>query len=367
MASQVGESRLQGKLNLNTSLNKPKVEIDLVSPQLQINHFVTRERKEAGSLTTREAPGRVTATKQQDQAPKRKEGPATNGDGHRQLLSYEVLSALDGELSVAAKQVLSGEDKLGSARMVVTLQDTYFAVRPLRLDVPGGAVQVDFGYRPTQSDVSVDLTANIEEFDIGILSRRAKPATDMGGKITLDVALDSRAPELKSIMATARGHIDFILVPENFSAGIIDLWAVNLLSAIMSGGTQKDKSEVNCVVVRLDMKDGVMKEQAIYMDTTRMRVAGDAEINFKTERIDIKMAPKAKKAQFFSLATPLQIRGSFEDFGLGIKPGGLAGTVVSVVTSPIHVPFRRIFAKKAPKDGREACRVAWTKTSAEPR
>ncbi len=283
------------------------------------------------------------------------------------MLSYEVLSAIDGRLSVEAKQVLSGEDKLGSGRMAVALQDAHFTVRPLSLKVPGGAVRAGFGYRPTPSDVSVDLTANIQEFDIGVLTRRARSGTDMGGRITLDVALDSRALELESIMASAKGHIDFILVPENFSAGVIDLWVVNLLSAIMSGITQKDESEINCVVVRLQMQDGVMKEKAIYMDTTRMRVAGDAEINFKTERIDIKMAPKAKKARFFSLATPIQIKGKFDDFGVGIKPGGLAHTVVSLATSPIHVPFRRIFSKAAPKDGREACREAWTRTGAEPR
>ncbi len=43
----------------------------------------------------------------------------------------------------------------------------------------------------------------------------------------------------------------------------------------------------------------------------------------------------------------------------------MAGQVVSFVTSPFHVPVRRIFTKEAPADGVEACKAAWTKTGKE--
>ena len=33
-------------------------------------------------------------------------------------------------------------------------------------------------------------------------------------------------------MKGGRGHFDFALLPEQFDAGIFDLWAVNLLSAL---------------------------------------------------------------------------------------------------------------------------------------
>ena len=104
----------------------------------------------------------------------------------------------------------------------------------------------------------------------------------------------------------------------------------------MSGITKKDESEINCVVGPFSVEDGLMREEAICMDTTKTRVAGDAEIDFKNRTIDMVMAPKAKKPQFFSVATPIQIKGTFDDLGLGIRPGGLAGTVASFVTSPIQ-------------------------------
>ncbi len=59
---QVGESRLQGKLNLNTSLNKPKVEIDLVSPHHQNVTGGARCRQAAGPGTEAERRARRRRT-----------------------------------------------------------------------------------------------------------------------------------------------------------------------------------------------------------------------------------------------------------------------------------------------------------------
>ncbi len=359
---QVGESRLQGQMNLNTSLDKPKLEIVLGSPLIQINDFVTARKDAARPVEPEKASEAVAEEKKSAESPEQKGETSEKGARSRRLLSYEILSAIDGKLSVEAKKILSGEDQLGAGSVKIALDDARLAMEPLRVDVPGGGIQADFVYQPTPSDVIVDLKMNVEKFDLGMLARRVKPETDMGGQVTLDVMLSSRAPDLETMMVNAQGHFDFGLNPENFSAGIIDLWAVNLLSAVMSGVTKKDESVINCVVVRFGIEDGVMKEKAIYMDTTKMRVAGNAEINFKTRRIDITMAPKAKKPQFFSLATPIQIKGSFDDFGLGIRPGGLTGSVISFVTSPVTVPFRRIFSKDAPEDGREACEAAWART-----
>ena len=70
------------------------------------------------------------------------------------------------------------------------------------------------------------------------------------------------------------------------------------------------------------------------------------------------MAPKAKKAEFFSLATPIQVKGTFTDYKIGVQPGGLIGTAIRFITSPIVVPIQRIFTERAAKSGQAACTAA---------
>jgi hypothetical protein len=59
------------------------------------------------------------------------------------------------------------------------------------------------------------------------------------------------------------------------------------------------------------------------------------------------------------------LRGSFDDFGIKIGVIRMAGQIVSFVTSPIHVPIRRVFTEEEPADGVEACKIAWTRTAGD--
>ena len=102
-----------------------------------------------------------------------------------------------------------------------------------------------------------------------------------------------------------------------------------------------------------------MQEKAIFLDTTRMSVSADAAIDFKDQKIDVLAAPTAKRPEYFSLATPVKVRGTFSDFGIGVNKLSLTKTAVSFITSPITVTFKRLFAGKVPEDGVAACEEAW--------
>ncbi|CAB1062083.1 hypothetical protein D1BOALGB6SA_6859 [Olavius sp. associated proteobacterium Delta 1] len=179
----------------------------------------------------------------------------------------------------------------------------------------------------------------------------------MGGWLSLDIDLESRAQSLDTIMHHANGYIDFAIVPHDFEAGLFELWAVNLLAAPPKVDSE-ETSVVNCAVFQFDIKDGKMKENAIFADTTKMQVGGKAKVNLKTREVYLAMAPKAKKAEFFSLATPIQVKGTFTNYKIGVQPGGLLGTAVRFITSPFVVPIQRVFTERAAADGKAACSAA---------
>jgi uncharacterized protein involved in outer membrane biogenesis len=231
-------------------------------------------------------------------------------------------------------------------------------VNPLLLKIPGGSVKIAFAFEPTAADVALEASTKIEQLDYGVLARRIKPESKMGGWLSLDVDLKSRANSIDTIMQNAHGYIDFAVVPEDFEADLFELWAVNLLAAALPKLDSEETSKVNCAVFRFDIKDGKMKEDAIFADTTKMQVGGKAKVDFKTKEVYLAMAPKAKKAEFFSLATPIQVKGTFTDYKIGVQPGGLIGTTIRFITSPVFVPIQRVFTERAPADGKAACSAA---------
>ena len=230
--------------------------------------------------------------------------------------------------------------------------------------MPGGSLDLSTVLHPTGRGITAETRIDMDHFDYGILARRAVPETGMKGIVGLDVDLRSRAPSFEKLMAHANGHVNFSVVPQELESGVIDLWAVGLMSAVLPALDSSEKSVINCVVGRFNIENGKLTQESLYVDTTKMSVNGTTEIDFEAETVRMDLVPEAKKPQFFALATPVRVNGRFEDFegDLGaadfLNAGDVVGTVVQMMTSVVHVPVRRLFGKDQAPDGEEACLAA---------
>jgi uncharacterized protein involved in outer membrane biogenesis len=352
---QVGKSKLTGKMTAVRSGAKPDVAIELNSPLTQLNDFDVGDWSPQKSDP--EKPGPQTEPKKEKVAEASQDQKSSPDGEADELLSLEVLTKFNVRVDVKAQKVMSGADELGSGVLKMTLKDGRLAIDPVKLNVPGGAFTLVATLKPDPRAPEASVRAVMEKFDFGVLVRRANPKADMGGLINLDVDLKSSADSFEKLMANGNGYFDFSGRLENLKAGIIDLWAVNVIAAVATGKDNKP-SEINCVLGRWTMKDGLLSPNIFLIDTTKIRICGKGQVDFKKETIDLKMAPTAKKPEFFSLATPIEVRGSFTDFGVGIQAGGLFGTTIRFIASPVTVPLRRLFTKDLPGDGGDVCGIA---------
>ncbi|NOQ52920.1 MAG: AsmA family protein [Desulfuromonadaceae bacterium] len=344
---QVGESSLRGSMKVNITSQPAVASIELSSPLIQLDDFDVGEW----------SPEPVDKGSSGNQATTPEKTPATAGDGQLQaIMSPEVLKAVNVSLEVAVEKVLSGKDELGSGLLVGTLNEGRFKLDPVTLRLPGGSFELALSLKPGDTASDAEVRVKSENFDFGVLARQVDPDTDIGGTINLDVNLKTVAKNVSGLLKHANGHFDFSGHPVNLRSGVIDLWAVNLIASIVEQGA-KDESRINCLVSRLKMEDGVLTPETFVIDTSRIRICGSGQADFKQGNFKFSVVPTPKEPQFFSLATPFQVSGKFTDFDMGIKPGGIIGTTVSWITSPLHVPVRKLVGTKLPADGGDVCNV----------
>ena len=342
----IGSSELAGNAVLNDSSRPFEIKIDLTSPQVQIDDFDFPDWSARQEALEPDPEANPSVNTPPDLA--KTDTPVLR------LLSPDFLGRFNGRLSVTAEKVQSGQDMLGKGRLVTRVEAGRITIDPLELDVPGGTIAMSMTLKPGQEQTQAGIKVKSENFDIGVLARRNDPQTTMGGRINLDVDLSSSAKELSDLLANGNGYLDFSAQPENLRAGIIDLWAVNLITGILARA-DKGQSHIQCLLGRWRMDDGILASDALVIDTSRMRICGQGRINFKAQTVDLKVRPTPKRPEFFSLATPLGVQGHFSEFNVGVVKGGLAGTAVEFVTSPLHVPLRRVFSTNLPEDGRDVC------------
>jgi len=344
----VRESALHGQGRFDTTTEPPRIEITLAAPKIQLDDF----KLEGWSPFEKKPADETDKTLSADEL---RTKAAEASKQAQELLSPAVLRRQNAYLTVQVDQVYTGQDELGGGKLVAKLENGRADIGPVELEVPGGSARLSLGYEPTEQDVKVDTRIDVKKFDYGILARRIKPETDVHGTFSLNVDVTSRARYLSDILRHGNGRIDFAVWPENMQSGIFDLWAVNVLVALIPVVDPGKASKVNCAIGRFELTDGKLVDRTILLDTGRMRVTGKGWADFGSETINLRMRPQAKTAQFLSLATPIEVSGTFSDFKIGVSPGDVIETVGRLATSIIWVPLQKLFGKKIPQDGSDVC------------
>ncbi|MCU0804108.1 MAG: AsmA family protein [Burkholderiales bacterium] len=343
LAVRVGSSRLDGRARVDVAGARPRLDMRIAAPQIQLDDFRLPERApdpDAKQLSPEEVRARAKAITQSGQS----------------FASAAVLRRFDAFVDVQVEQVLSGKDRLGDGRLVAQVSDGRASLGPAIVNVTdGGTMTLTATYEPTATDVSLAVGAFVEKFDYGVLARRAKPGASIEGTFSLRVELASRAPALEQVMAHANGSIDVAVWPKSVAAGVFDLWAVNVFAALIPEVDPAATSRVNCAVGRFDLRDGVLKQDAILIDTTRMRVTGEGGVDFRDETLGFRLQPRAKEPQLFSLATPVQVSGTLADPKVGASAGAVLGSIARFVGSAVLFPLYLLPQGKVPSDGTDIC------------
>ena len=338
---KTGSSSLNGEAEILRQGKKITANIKLTSPLIQINDFFFDD----WSWSTEDEEKTVEKPDQEN-----------NPEKKRHILSPSVLRNFDAVLTVKSEKVLSGHDKLGSGTLSAELRDGRIAIDPLEIHLPGGLITMSASLKPGDEQSSASIKAKIQNFDIGILARREKPDTKMEGLVNLDMDLQSSAATFDQVINNGSGYFDFSGQLKNLNAGIIDLWAVNLIASIVSS-TDENQSYINCAVGRWSVKDGILTPDVFFIDTGKIRICGKGQVDLNKQRVDLVIAPTPKRPEFFNLATPLEVHGTFSDINLKVRKIELVGTVIKFIASPVSVPIERVVARDIPANGNDACNV----------
>lgn len=355
---KVGSSELNGHGAFDTSGKRPRLDVALAAPLIQLEDFRTGGWSATENQATVATVATAATAKSKNTDPDALRQQASDASDQVQgLLSPALLQQLNATLNVEVERVLSGRDQLGSGSLQARVDNGRAEIGPVKILMPGGSAQGSLSYLPGERDVQASVKLDVDKFDYGVLARRIKPESDMGGRFSVHVDVTSRAQRLSDILRHGSGQIDFAVWPENLKADVFDMWAVNVLVALLPTLDSDNVSKVNCAVGRFALDNGQLNQQQLVIDTSQMRVLGTSRASFVDETLQLRLQPQAKSAQFLSLAMPIEVRGSFQQFSVGPNPGDIFATVVRMATSIFWVPVKKLFEEKVPVDGRDVCGV----------
>ena len=338
----IGDTHFKAAIVIDTSSKKPYWSLNLESRQLQIRDFEVLDSRlpELNTETVKSKFERSSIDYAME-----------TGQRLKQIVDDPAMHL---DLNVTVEKIIAGDAELGSSSFKLKLRDDTLILQDTVINVPDGKIQSAASFAVENGSVTGSLKLDIEKFDYGVVVRYLMPGSTQGGIISTRIDLELEGSDFGRLLDQANGTLDVAVWPVDTQTRVFDIWATNLFLLILPE-IRKDESRVNCMVALMDIEDGIMNEDFFGIDTTKVWMYGNITVNFPEEHVTLSLYPNSKTARLFAVQAPIRAQGRFDNLKLNTNPVDLTVAYLSFVTSPLHVPARRLFADKVPEDASEAC------------
>ena len=322
----IQEYDLNGSLEINLAAKKPRITADLSSQKFDLRPLLSKKWSKTGEPEKNSAklPAR-----------KGKVFPDTP-------LPLKVLTQVDAEVELKAKQLLLPLLFLSDTTAHMVLEDGHLTVAPLKLVVNGGTFDGHFDLHVQGNAAEVATALKIDRYELGSVLKKLGISDSLNGNMDMAFDLKSRGNSIAELMSGLNGQTMMVMGDGSINQKAIELLGTDLSSGLLQLLNPFKKEEkyakINCFAGGFDIKNGLAQSNALVLDTSQVSVIGYGKIDFKTEEIDLLLKPSPKQGvgikglakfslSFGELTKTLKLKGTLSNPSLSIDP---TGTIITL-------------------------------------
>jgi hypothetical protein len=260
-------------------------------------------------------------------------------------LPLATIGMADADIAWKIERIVS--DGLTAQQVEIGLQnkDGRLVVKPKIGAVAGGKTDGTLSIDASARTAVVALSADVDKVNAGDLLRglNVTPAIH-GGRTTAHMSFRGSGNTVRAVLARLGGDVTVVADKATLDNAYADVIAVDVLRQL-SPWTQQKNTEMQCLVSRFSIADGMAHSDALVFDTDVMTVNGQGSVNLANEVLDLTVSPRPKDASLLSLALPLDIGGTLAHPTVTPNRGaivkGVAGIAAGVALGPVGIllPF----------------------------
>lgn len=192
----------------------------------------------------------------------------------------------------------------------------------------GGTINAGVRVEATATPPVFVLDARARDLEYGPMLRTLDPSTSLEGGFDFDVRVTAQAQPERLLRALS-GKIDVATFPRGLRPRALNLWGVGVVNGLLRQLDPDSGSSIDCAVAGFDVERGVARSSGFFVDTTRMRIVGDVEIDLVTRALSGRIDPRSKVPQLFAVAPTMLLGGTVEDPRVSAAPQ-------NIVTLPLR-------------------------------
>ncbi|WP_046115472.1 AsmA family protein [Aquincola tertiaricarbonis] len=301
--------------------------------------------------------------------------PNTRNGGPRVIpdRSFDLpsLKAMDADVRVALDELNLNTSAVETLRPLagrIVLDGGVLRITELQATTAGGSVTgstgLDSNAKPPRWDTDlrlrgVDLAgwlkgARKDTSDVNARSsatklKREREAARSGdepvtayitGELQAEIKLRGQGNSTAQLLSTLDGSARAVVRNGTLSHLIVEALGIDVAQALGVFVKGDASLPLNCAVVAMDAKQGVLTPSVAVLDTRDSTVTLSGTIDLKNELLDLRSETKPKDFSFATLRSPLLLTGSFSSPDVGVAPGPIAarvaaGAALAAVAGPL--------------------------------
>jgi hypothetical protein len=257
-------------------------------------------------------------------------------------LPLDALRQVNGTVEIKVSKLLLPRLAVDDLNLYLNLNKGYLTVKLLKASIGGGSVKGRVDLRPRGKRANISVSLKMKKADLALMLKDLGATDILKGKLDASVDVKSSGASQAEVMGNLVGNLTLVMGKGQVSSKYVDLLGGDLSQGVFRLinplAATEGSTEVNCLVSRFDIKDGLAESTALVFDSTRMSVVGKGSVNLKTEKLNFKLTPSPKKGlgaegvgkvslSLGELAKSLKLGGTLARPSLGVDPFQAAATV----------------------------------------
>jgi uncharacterized protein involved in outer membrane biogenesis len=321
-----GETEVTGKLSGTLKGERPKLRAKIYSPLFRLADFGLVPQLDAPE------PSPEQASKADPQEPKNR---MVFGNAE---IPFEALKNFDLDLDVLLEDLEGIHLDIDKVEAELDIVDGVARVDPLSFNFVGGRIELTLLADASGKSPELRLTLSADGVDLGDLLSQSGVDVPLEGELYLAVDLKASGDSPQELASSLKGDFDLAIERGRVLTSLLRLTTTNPVSFLFTEEARKGYSNINCLILRFDVQEGLAQSETVLLDTPNVLVLGEGSIDFGKEFMDLNFSPQAKQGGLIAMSTPFGIKGPLASPSMEVNTAGATALAAGkVLLSPINV------------------------------
>lgn len=342
----LGQSDLHGDVRYTSGKPRPRLEGSMTSNQLRLADL-------GPTVGTNRSAGSADSSTQKTRARQARGSGKVLPDAR---FAAERWDKMDMDLAFKGRHIIRPQSlPLQDLSVRAVMNNAQLRLAPLTFGVAEGRIESAVDIDGRSAPLKAQIRGNVQGLKLSAMFPKVELMKKSLGRMDGAIALESTGNTLADLLGHGTGEMRLYVREGVLSKQLLELAALNVGSIIVGRLFGEDREvRLRCAVADFTVQDGLARTRVVKMSTEDAIVEATGTIDLASEKLDLRIKPESLEWKFFSLRTPLYVRGTFGDPDVGIEPGPLllraGAAVVAAVAAPAALALIPITVPAADDD-----------------